>query len=138
MTTTQTFSIVGMIAMPMWVLMIFLPKWSITKFFMKYQIIPLMLSLVYAVYIFKAIQIGGMMDFSCLKSVMLLFTEENATLAGWVHYLAFDLLLGMWMLKQNEKIGIHQILMAPCLLGTFIFGPLGFLLFMSIKTIKQK
>ena len=78
------------------------------------------------------------MDFGSLASVMALFTEENAVLAGWVHYLAFDLLIGMWMIKQNEKIGIHQILMAPCLFATFMLGPVGFLLFMSMRTFKLK
>ena len=138
MTPTQVFSIVGMLAMPMWVLLIFLPKWTVTQFLIKYKVIPLILSLIYAFYIFQAIQIGGMMDFGSLQSVMQLFTAENAALAGWVHYLAFDLLIGMWMIQQNKNIGIHQVLMVPCLFGTFMFGPLGFLLFKIMKTLKQK
>lgn len=139
MTPTDVFSYAGMLAMPMWVLMIFLPKWKVTRFLMDYKLIPILLSLVYAVYIVKGLIIqGGMMDFGSLQSVMQLFTEENAVLAGWVHYLAFDLLIGMWMFHQNKTIGIHQVLMAPCLLGTFMFGPVGFLLFIILKTIKQK
>jgi hypothetical protein len=92
MTPTQVFSIVGMMAMPMWALLIFLPKWKVTRFFIDYKIIPLALSVIYAVYIAKSLITGGMMDFGSLKSVMQLFTVENAVLAGWVHYLAFDLL----------------------------------------------
>tara|TARA_B110000091_G_scaffold84171_1_gene92627 strand:- start:60 stop:293 length:234 start_codon:yes stop_codon:yes gene_type:complete len=76
--------------------MIFLSKWKITIFLIDFKVIPL--AFIYAIYIFQAIQIGGMMDFGSLKSVMALFTEENAVLACWVHYLAFDLLIGMWML----------------------------------------
>lgn len=139
MTPSEVFSYAGMIVMPMWILMIFLPKWKATRFLIDYKIVPLLLSLIYAIYIIKGILIlGGMMDFGSLQSVMQLFTEENAVLAGWVHYLAFDLLIGMWMLNQNKKIGIHQVLMAPCLVGTFMFGPVGFLLFMIMKTIKQR
>ncbi len=138
MTPTEVFSISGMIAMPMWILMIFLPKWKVTKFLIDFKIIPLLLAVVYAIYIFQAIQIGGMMDFGSLASVMALFTEENAVLAGWVHYLAFDLVVGMWMLDQNKELKIHQVVMAPCLFATFMFGPIGFLLFMIIKTFKQK
>ncbi len=78
------------------------------------------------------------MDFGSLSSVMQLFTQEYAVLAGWVHYLAFDLLIGMWLLNQNKELKIHQALMAPCLLLTFMFGPLGFLLFTIIKTFKNK
>lgn len=78
-----------------------------------------------------------MMDFGSLASVMELFTQENAVLAGWVHYLAFDLLVGMWMLDQNRNLGVHQLLMVPCLIGSFMFGPAGFLLFIIIKSIKK-
>ncbi len=136
MSPAEVFSIANLTAMPMWILMILLPKWKFTRFLIDYKLIPLFLSLLYALYIFLAIQIGGWMDFGSLSSVMALFTEENAVLAGWVHYLAFDLLIGMWMLDQNKKLGINQLLMAPCLLGTFMFGPIGFLLFMIIRSIK--
>jgi len=138
MTPSDVFSIVGMLAMPMWLLLILLPKWKGTRFLIDYKVIPIVLSLVYAIYIFQAVQAGGGMDFSSLDSVMELFTKEKAVLAGWVHYLAFDLLVGMWMVNQNRELGIHQLLMAPCLLGTFMLGPVGFLLFMILRAFKLK
>lgn len=139
MTPSEVFSYAGMLVMPMWILMIFLPKWKVTRFLIDYKIVPLVLSLIYAIYIVKGILIlGRMMDFGSLQSVMQLFTEENAVLAGWIHYLAFDLLIGMWILNKNKEVGIHQVLIAPCLFGTFMFGPVGFLLFMIMKTIKQQ
>lgn len=138
MTPAQVFSIVGMLALPMWALLIFLPKWKVTRFLIDHKIIPIILSVVYAIYITIAIIDGGMMDFGSLKSVMQLFTVENAVLAGWIHYLAFDLLVGMWIVNQNRSLQIHPVILAPCLLGTFLFGPVGFLVFMSIKTIKLK
>lgn len=138
MTPTEVFSIAGMITTPMWALMIILPKWKVTRFLMDFKVIPLALAVIYAIYIFIAIRIGGSMDFGSLQSVMALFTEEHAVLAGWVHYLAFDLLIGMWMLDQNKKLHIHQLLMAPCLFGTFMFGPIGFLAFMIIRAFKLK
>ncbi len=138
MSATQIFSIVGRLAMPMWLLMIILPKWNVTKFLVKYRVIPIILSLVYAVYIGISIQEGNGLDFGSLESVMQLFTKENAVLAGWVHYLAFDLLIGMWMLEQNKVIKLKQLLMAPCLLLTFMLGPVGFLLFTIMKSIKNQ
>lgn len=138
MTPTTVFSLVNMIALPMWILMILLPKWKVTKFLMDFKIIPVLLAVIYAVYIIQALMAGGMMDFGSLDSVMALFTDETAVLAGWVHYLAFDLLVGMWILEQNRKVGIHQALIAVCLLGTFMFGPIGFLLFMVMKSILYK
>tara|TARA_R110002051_G_scaffold309037_3_gene381417 strand:- start:4655 stop:5077 length:423 start_codon:yes stop_codon:yes gene_type:complete len=136
MTPTVVFSIANTVVIPMWLLMIILPKWKVTRFFIDYKVIPLALGLVYVFYIFQAISLGGGMDFGSLTAVMELFTEENTVLAGWIHYLAFDLLVGMWILDENKKLGINHLLLVPCLLGTFMFGPLGFLLFMGLKAIK--
>ncbi len=138
MTPSEVFSIASYMAMPMWLLMIVLPKWKATRFLIDYKIIPLLLSLLYAIYIYFAIQISGGMDFGSLSSVMALFTEENAVLAGWVHYLAFDLLVGMWMIDQNQKLGIHPVIMAPILFATFMLGPIGFLLFMIVRSFQLK
>jgi hypothetical protein len=135
MSPSDIFSIANATAMPMWILMIFLPKWKVTRFLIDYRVIPLTLSIIYAIYITKAMQIGGL-DFGSLESVMALFTEENAVVAGWVHYLAFDLLVGMWIVNQNRELNIHPIIIAPCLLGTFMLGPIGFLLFMIIRAFK--
>lgn len=133
MTPKDVFSITNSLIMPMWLLMIILPNWKITSFLIRFKIIPILLSLVYAFYIFQAIQISGWMDFGSLSSVMNLFTEENAVLAGWVHYLIFDLLVGMWIVNENKKLRIHRLILAPCLLATFMLGPIGFLSFYIIK-----
>jgi hypothetical protein len=138
MTATNVFSLVNMLAMLMWIFMIIAPKWKVTRFLIDFKVVPIALAGIYAIYILKAVQIGGMMDFGSLTSVMALFTEENAVLSGWVHYLVFDLLIGMWMLDQNKKLNINQFILAPCLLFTFMMGPIGFLLFTIVKTIKQK
>jgi len=137
MTPSEVFSLAGTITMPMWILMILLPKWKVTRFLIDYKVIPLILAVIYAIYIAISLNQGGGMDFGSLESVMALFTKENAVLAGWVHYLAFDLVVGMWMLDQNKALGIHQVLMAPCLLGTFMLGPVGFLLFMILRGFKK-
>ena len=136
MEPTDVFSIANMTAMPMWLLMIILPKWKITGYLIDYKIIPILLSAVYLFYIVQSISGGSGLDFGSLESVMAMFTKEDAVLAGWVHYLAFDLLIGMWIVNQNKTLKIHQILIAICLFGTFMLGPVGFLLFMILRTFK--
>ena len=136
MTPSEVFSIANMSVLPMWLLLIVLPKWKATRFLIDYKIIPLLLAVVYAIYIFMSLQGGGGLDFGSLAAVRELFTQDNALLAGWVHYLAFDLLIGMWMVNQNRTLGLHPVLMAPCLAATFMLGPLGFLLFTILKSVK--
>jgi len=132
------FQYANMVAMLMWVMMIFLPKWKGTQFMIRFKLVPLGLSVLYAVYIFISLRAGGGMDFSSLDSVMELFTQKNAVLAGWLHYLAFDLLVGMWILDQNKELQIHHLFIVPCLIGAFMLGPIGFLLFTIMRTIKTK
>lgn len=138
MTTSEVFSLANVIAMPMWILMIILPNWKATRFLIDFKVVPLLLSGLYAIYIISTMLSGPDMDFGSLESVMHLFTFENAVLAGWVHYLAFDLLVGMWMLNENRTLKIHAIIMAPCLIGTFMLGPIGFLIFMAIRAFKKQ
>ncbi len=138
MTPTEVFSLANFIAMPMWLLMIIAPKWKVTRFLIDTKLVPILLSLVYAVYIALTIQSEGFPDFGNLSSVMGLFTIENAVIAGWVHYLAFDLLIGMWILNENRTVRVHHLIIIPCLLCTFMLGPVGFLLFIIIKSIKNK
>jgi hypothetical protein len=138
MTPSEVFSIVNLMAMLMWLPMIILPNWKVTRLLIDYKVIPVALSIVYVIYISISLRDGGGMDFGSLASVMELFTSENAVLAGWVHYLVFDLLVGMWILDQNKELGIHHLLIIPCLLASFMMGPVGFLLFTIIKAIKNK
>jgi len=137
MTASTVFSIANPLALLMWALMIFLPKWKVTQFLMSFKIIPILMSIVYVIYITISIQ-GNGMDFGSLASVMELFTKEDAVLAGWVHYLAFDLLVGMWIMQENEKVKLHHLLIIPCLFGCFMLGPVGFLLFTIFRTFKSK
>ncbi|PQJ23265.1 ABA4-like family protein [Tenacibaculum sp. SG-28] len=138
MTAAQVFSMASVITLPMWILMITAPNWKVTQFLMQKRVVPIGLSVAYSLYVIQELFSSGMMDFGTLSSVMKIFTKESAVLAGWLHYLAFDLLIGIWMLEQNKNIQISSLVMIPCLLGTFMFGPFGFLLFTIFKTIKTK
>ena len=60
---------------------------------------------------------------------MALFTMPEIALAGWIHYLAFDLFVGAWEVRTARREGIAFLLVLPCLALTFLFGPAGFLAF---------
>ena len=137
MSYASVFGIAGQLAMLMWLLLIVAPNWKVTRFLSDYRIVPVLLSLLYAFYIIPFVASNGMLDFGSFKSVLELFTIEPLALAGWIHYLAFDLLIGMWIIEQNRTLQINYFLIIPCLLACFMFGPIGFLLFMIMKLTKQ-
>jgi len=118
-TPALAFTICSNLVMPQWLLMIVAPYWKWTHKLVDSKIIPLILSVFYIV-------------------VMQLFTVETLVLAGWIHYLAFDLLVGSWVLKKSQELEIHHAWIVPCLLLCLMAGPVGFLLFWIIRKIYRK
>lgn len=94
--------------------------------------IPLLLSLAYAglVLAFWWDAPGG---FGSLPEVQALFTHPQIALAGWLHYLAFDLFLGAWQVRTARAEGIPHWMVIPCLILTFLFGPAGLLAFAAVR-----
>lgn len=137
MKAAQIFSIVNLLAMLAWLLVIFLPRWKYTRFAVLSGTIPLLLSVAYLILIvvFFGSAEGG---FGSLADVMKLFTNEWVVLAGWIHYLAFDLFVGSWEVKDAQINGISHWLVIPCLILTFMLGPVGFLLYNIIRLFALK
>jgi hypothetical protein len=71
--------------------------------------------------------------FSSLEAVGQLFTRPWMLLAGWLHYLAFDLFVGSWMVRDAKERGIRHVLILPLLLLTFLFGPAGWLGYLGLR-----
>jgi hypothetical protein len=94
--------------------------------------IPLVLSGGYAAIVLSHWS-SGQGGFDSLASVEQLFKSRWLLLAGWVHYLAFDLLVGAWQLRTARREGIPHLHLLPCLLATFLFGPAGYLLFQGLR-----
>lgn len=128
------FSVAGLLAMAGWLVLLaspFIPSWSDR---ISGYIIPLLLSVGYLALIltFPSKGEGG---FGSLAEVTDLFSNPNAMLAGWVHFLAFDLLIGAWICRTARRDGVSFWLVAPCLPLTFFFGPAGFLIFATVRIL---
>jgi hypothetical protein len=128
----KVFRIVNLIAIFPWLFMMVLPKTDITKTIINSSIFPLGLALVYAYYIFTTFgKSGG--NFMTLQGVEKLFSKREVLLAGWVHYLVFDLFVGAWEWRDALQHDISQWILAPCLILTLMFGPVGYLVYFIIR-----
>jgi hypothetical protein len=76
-------------------------------------------------------------SFDSLQGVRLLLSTPEALLAGWVHYLAFDLFVGSWQVEDAPAARIPHWLLLPCLALTFVAGPIGLLLYFIIKAARR-
>jgi Domain of unknown function (DUF4281) len=131
MTAEQLFTILSRIAMAAWLPLVFLPRkrWAIA---VVPVVVPLLLAIVYVVLIAATLgrTEGG---FSSLAAVRALFDNPWALLAGWTHYLAFDLFIGGWEVRDAQRRGIPHLLVVPALVLTFLVGPAGLLLYLTIQ-----
>jgi hypothetical protein len=132
MSPETIFSICTKLVLPGWLLLVFAPRWRWTARFIAACLIPLALALVYAFLIATHFgrSEGG---FDSLAAVGLLFRNPHSLLAGWIHYLAFDLFIGAWEVRDAQRLGIHHLLVVPCLVLTFLLGPLGLLLYFVLR-----
>jgi Domain of unknown function (DUF4281) len=97
----------------------------------------LLLAMVYAALIGAFIGQGNG-DFQTLAGVQRLFEHPGLLLAGWVHYLVFDLLVGLWEREEAARIGLARWWLLPCQLLTFLFGPIGWLAFMAARQMQVR
>jgi hypothetical protein len=126
------FSGASTLAMLAWLILIIAPRrpWLITG--LRFGVIGA-LCILYAVLAFVhlfAVEGGG---FGSIAEVRALFASDGMLVAGWVHYLAFDLFVGTWIAGRLDRAGISRLIQAPILVATFLFGPVGLLIALAIE-----
>jgi len=131
MTAEQLFSILNLMTVAAWLLLVFLPRvrWTAT---LLPVVMPLLLAVIYVVLVAATLgrSEGG---FSSLAGVRALFDNPWTLLAGWTHYLAFDLFIGGWEVRDAQRRGVPHLLIVPALVLTFLLGPAGLLLYLAIR-----
>ena len=135
MSAERLLSILNLVALAGWLPLVFLPRkrWATTVVPMA---IPVVLAVVYVALIATTLgRIDG--GFSSLAGVKTLFENPWALLAGWVHYLAFDLFIGGWEVRDAQRRGIPHLLIVPALFLTFLLGPAGLLVYLAIRQIAR-
>lgn len=121
----------NLLAMASWGLLIFLPRWRGVSQTVSTVAAPALLSVAYSALIgvWWSRSQGG---FGSIDEVHSLFQTRGALLAGWLHYLAFDLMIGGWIAQKSRLEGIPHSVVVPILILTFLFGPMGYLVFLIV------
>ncbi|MEO9636253.1 MAG: ABA4-like family protein [Parasphingorhabdus sp.] len=132
------FTVTNIYAMVMWLILLFAPRKPpfITGLFYggvgllaaSYAgiMIPLMAGLIDS-------GAGAAMDFSSLAGVQQTLSSPGGATIGWIHYLAFDLFVGIWVARNADKYGFARWIQVPILLFTFILGPIGLVLYLMLR-----
>ncbi len=99
------------------------------------RVLPLLLCLAYAValILYGDTAPGG--GFGTLEQVATLFRSPGLLLAGWIHFLAFDLFIGRWIVDDALARGLPRPAVLPSLLLTFLLGPVGLGLHFGLRLL---
>jgi hypothetical protein len=119
--------------LPAWLLLVVLPRHKITQLVVHAVWIPCLLAIAYIWAFATGPTAAEGAGFASLQGVMLLFQSPMAVLAGWVHYLAFDLFVGAWQVRDAKRQGIHHGLVIPCLVATLMLGPIGLMMYALLR-----
>lgn len=101
-------------------------------------LLPALLSIVYAALILAAWGTDPNAGFGSIEAVRALFADDRLLLAGWLHYLAFDLIIATWLVGAGRRAGVPRLLLLACLPLAFLFAPAGWLAGIILITIWRK
>jgi Domain of unknown function (DUF4281) len=126
MTAEQIFSIANLMAVLCWILLAALPDRRWVTDGVTGKAVPAVFAAAYiAIVLIVFPRAHG--SFSTLAGVAALFANPWLLLGGWLHYLAFDLLIGTWEARDSIEWGVPRWVLIPCLFLTLMFGPMGWI-----------
>jgi hypothetical protein len=134
-TPNLLFSLANTLALLGWALLVLAPRWRGTRALVLSGAWPLVLAALYAVFIAGHYlgAHGSEGGFGSLAQVAALFHDPWALLAGWVHYLCFDLFVGAWEVRDAQRRSVPHGALVPALVLTFLFGPVGLLVYAGAR-----
>ncbi|HXH06629.1 MAG TPA: ABA4-like family protein [Vicinamibacterales bacterium] len=125
-----------------WLPLILLPGWRVTRWLAETAVMPVFLSVLYAIGITAVLlELGPgiVRDFGHADGVRALLQTEGLALVAWIHILAFDQIVGLLIYRDNMR---HRFLALPAqsivLLLTLMFGPVGFLAYYASRVSKRR
>lgn len=136
MSPEQIFGLTNAIAVLSWLLLALLPGRRWVTEVVAGKAVPMLFAALYVVIVATTFA-GAEGSFSTLDGVATLFSNPWLLLAGWLHYLAFDLLIGTWEARDARERGVPQLLLVPCLFFTLMFGPAGWLLYVGARGLRS-
>ena len=128
---------------PFWLILIFFPQSYLCRFFVT-SIFPFaLLSGVYIFIIYKSFLSGYDFDenftlYLGLNELSRLFEDTLYLMIFWTHFIAINLFVGGWIVKDAQKFSINKILLAIPLITTYLIGPFGIFVYWIVRIFYAK
>jgi uncharacterized membrane protein YczE len=128
------FSLLNLAVLPWWGLWLALPRSRVALRVASHSGVFVALCAVYAVLVASALGAGdlGGSDYTALRAAL---STPLGFLAGWTHYLAFDLFVGAWILRESRRLDVEP---RPYLVLALLLGPLGLGSFLVRRALRLR
>ena len=129
--------------LPFWFILIVFPQSHLSRIFVT-SIFPFfILSGVYIFILYKSYLTGYDFDgnftlYLGLSELSRLFEDHLYIMIFWTHFIAINLFIGGWIVKDSQKFSINKVLMAVPLIMTYLIGPIGLFLYWIIRIFYAK
>jgi len=129
--------------LPFWFILIVFPQSHLSRIFVT-SIFPIfILSGVYIFILYKSYLIGYDFDgnftlYLGLNELSRLYEDHLYIMIFWTHFIAINLFIGGWIVKDSQKFSINKVLMAVPLIMTYLIGPIGLFLYWIIRIFYAK
>jgi hypothetical protein len=136
MTWETAFQFASTLAFLGWLALAFAPRTTRVMVAIRYGVIGT-LAAAYAVLValyLGRVEGGGFMSLAGIKALL---SSDPVILAGWLHYLAFDLVAGSWIAGRADEIGLSRLVQLPFLALTLMLGPVGLLAFYLLLGVRR-
>jgi hypothetical protein len=133
MNPDQLFRVVNLLPMPIWLVWMAAPRSWLSRTLARALWPWVVLATLYLVFLTVALGTADHVDpaaFGSLQGVMHLFDSPWMTVAGWTHYLCFDLFVARWIMNDAPDAGYW---LTPILFLTLMFGPVGLLAYLALR-----
>jgi hypothetical protein len=123
---------------PFWFLMLFAPGWRWSQRVIASPWIAAPAALLYVGLIAPGLFTGPLLlSPPTLATVAPLFATPEGVTIGWVHFLAFDLLVGRWIYLDARTRSLPAYLTTPLIFLTLMLGPIGFLGHLLVRNLRR-
>ncbi len=129
--------------LPFWFILIVFPQSHLSRIFVT-SIFPFfILSGAYIFILYKSYLIGYDFDgnftlYLGLNELSRLFEDHLYIMIFWTHFIAINLFIGGWIVKDSQKFSINKVLIAVPLIVTYLIGPIGLFLYWIIRIFYAK
>jgi hypothetical protein len=127
---------------PFWLLLIILPNHALTNFFVQSIIVPLLLGSAYGFVAYNIYLEKNILDsfelYNGLNGLYSMFANEAFLLIFWLHFLAINLFVGTWIVKDSKRYMVSRILVIFSLIATYFTGPIGLVIYWFLRIFFAK